>query len=261
MTDKQNSKVVVLGISGPTRSGKSELANHLGSYFQLPSSLILHQDKFWKPPHSRPVIPHTNKKNMESPDSVDWKSLCSALIKAQKSAQRDGYPLVIVEGFLLFTNFSVVELLNLKIFLTIPKHTCFERRSATKWAHPNEFNNLIWPEYVKHNQKVLSRFLKQKEEKTKIDFVVLDGKDRIDNIFNMALAFVVGKPVKSKEKLFCQHLEDDAPLEILPSDKQSKRWQPDLGSAAGHVRTDRKKRTREFDKDDNRENKKCARYV
>jgi len=141
-----------LGISGPTRSGKSDLANRIAAHYDLPWFLVLHQDKFWKPIHARPVIPQSRRKNMESPESVDWQRLNLALKKARESAQHEGYPLVIVEGFLLFTNTSVVESLDLKIFLTIPKQTCFERRNATKWAHPNEFKTLIWPEYVKHNQ-------------------------------------------------------------------------------------------------------------
>lgn len=136
MSNSTKPTVIVLGISGPTRSGKSSLALSLTSHFHLPPSSVVHQDKFWKPTHQRPLVPAgvrlKCRYNMESPDAVDWLRLESAIRRCRESAQQQKNPaqrlIVIVEGFLLFTNERILNLLDRRIFITLPKQTCFERR-------------------------------------------------------------------------------------------------------------------------------------
>lgn len=129
MEVSERASKIVIGICGATRSGKTSVSDLLGSHFQIPSHCILHQDKFWLPIPERPKVKINGKlrANMEVPSSVDWQSLMSRLRSLIRS---DSSHVIVIEGFLLYTNKELMGLIDYPIFLTISKQICYERRYA-----------------------------------------------------------------------------------------------------------------------------------
>jgi uridine kinase len=142
---------IVIGIAGVTRSGKSTLASSLAKQLGVSENLIVHQDKSWKPPRDRPWSSRFNKPNMECPDSVDWGRLRGWVRERVEQAKSRHLKYVIVEGFLLFSDAEMRDMCHAKIFVTIPKREAFERRTRTKFVRKDEFDELIWPSFVRYN--------------------------------------------------------------------------------------------------------------
>lgn len=145
---------IVIGIAGVTRSGKSSLASGLAKVLGVPENLIVHQDKSWKPPRDRPRSARFNKPDMECPDSVDWARLKGWIRERVEQAKAQQLKFVIVEGFLLFSDPEIRDMCHRKIFVTVPKQVAYERRMRTKFVNKDEFDELIWPSFVRYNSHV-----------------------------------------------------------------------------------------------------------
>lgn len=127
-------KPVIIGIAGGTGSGKTTLARKLKDYFHDDLTLLC-QDYYYK---SLDNIPYEERKltNFDHPNSIDSTLLVSHLIKLKnfESIHRPVYSfiehnrlsetvfegarkVVIMEGILVFENQSLVDLMDIKVFV------------------------------------------------------------------------------------------------------------------------------------------------
>lgn len=163
MTDR--SKAVLVGISGPSSSGKTTLARLLRDIF--PNVFILHEDDFYKTDAEIPVNPE-GLADWDCLESIDLPALRSALEyirehgtsppdlaskedqnsvgkvnvdkaeiedlhwKASKWMFQDLPPVAIIDGFLLFSEEmrDIRELFDVKLFLRTDYQTAKVRREA-----------------------------------------------------------------------------------------------------------------------------------
>jgi nicotinamide/nicotinate riboside kinase len=175
----------LIGIGGSSCSGKSTVTDWLSHLLSVP---IVHQDGFFRPDS---VIPQLDGvANWDCPESIDFDEFHASLhrIKSGSSEQilgpnrpemqleeLDGdmlelveklknQDIVLVDGFLLFNDDRILDLLDVAIFLKAPFEILKARRESrstyvTPEGHwqdpPGYFEKIVWPMYLEHNGKVL----------------------------------------------------------------------------------------------------------
>jgi uridine kinase len=132
-------KPFIVGISGPSCAGKSTLVDELQHRF--PNSRIVHLDDFWHDPATFPPVRHhlfRNFTNWELPQNLNFQLLHKVLRRLQKGwrafwrAISFERPIIFVEGFLLFHDAKIREMMDLKVYLDIPDETVVQRRMERK---------------------------------------------------------------------------------------------------------------------------------
>lgn len=183
-----SSQPLLIGISGPSSSGKTTLSRHLRDI--LPNCLILHEDDFYLPDAEIPIV--SGLQDWDSLSSLDLPALRSALhhLRAhgtpppeleskedrnavgQSNADTDVLadlkrraaplerPVVIVDGFLLFAEEmpDIRSSFDVRLFLRTDYATAKRRREARKgyvtiegfWEDPPGYvDKIVWPNYVR----------------------------------------------------------------------------------------------------------------
>ncbi|MCA0365103.1 MAG: hypothetical protein U0V04_11555 [Spirosomataceae bacterium] len=158
---------MLIGIGGPSRSGKSTLANLLVTHFRKTGkkAIIFHQDDFVFPETQIPKI--RNKTDWESPLSIDH-SLLYEVVADFKSR----FDVVIVDGFFAFHDPWLNSLYDKRIFVKISKRTFIIRKSAdSRWGYvPTWYIDHIWQAYLKEGKPSLN----------KKDYFIASGEDEFD---------------------------------------------------------------------------------
>jgi hypothetical protein len=154
--------VIVVGIAGATRSGKSSLAKSLSIHYETVSPVS--QDTFLQWPIPRTNVNGTEYPNFEIPQVHDFfkireaiqRSIYEAKIVASVRSKTIAY--VFVEGFLLFCNHTqareaaIIDLFDKKIFVEVSRDDCYSRRMATTRVSEEYFDHILWPCYLKYGQ-------------------------------------------------------------------------------------------------------------
>ena len=145
---------ILIGIGGVSRSGKTALAKRLAAELQAKKNLsvhIIHQDQCVIPESQLPLI--NGKADWEHPVSIDWSQLNLRIDQGLQS-----YDIVIVEGLFAFYVRSIVERMNIKIFLEISKPLFIERkREDLRWGlEPDWYIEHIWEAYLSYGRPSLS---------------------------------------------------------------------------------------------------------
>jgi len=127
--------VLVLGIDGLSRSGKSTLARGLAD--TCGASVVVSLDDYFRPD----VISAELGGNWELPAAVDsdaaLRAVCAAVLAASASipyAAEGELPLVLVEGYRCFEDPRLYALLALKLHVAVPEEAARARRRACKWS-------------------------------------------------------------------------------------------------------------------------------
>ncbi|PRP88499.1 nicotinamide riboside kinase [Planoprotostelium fungivorum] len=71
----EEKRVLCIGISGPSSSGKSLLTSHLSQV--IPNTITIHQDDFYKV--DIPIHPHKGEQHWDVPTSIRWEDFISAI--------------------------------------------------------------------------------------------------------------------------------------------------------------------------------------
>ncbi len=137
---------MLIGIGGPSRSGKSTLANLLMVYYRKvgKKAIVFHQDDFVFPETKIPKI--NGRTDWESPTSID-----NALLYEVVAEFKNRFDVVIVDGFYAFIDPSLNAIFDVRIFLKISKKTFLERKSKdTRWGKvPLWYFEHIWQAFQK----------------------------------------------------------------------------------------------------------------
>ncbi|KAJ1926129.1 ribosylnicotinamide kinase [Tieghemiomyces parasiticus] len=181
----------IVGISGPTCSGKTTLARRLQG--ALPNVTLLHQDDFYLPPDNIPIDPATGMQDWDCDAAIDWPRLEAALahFRAQgrlpvyrvteppaaadlrpdpavvalaKELRRDPVPAtLIVDGFMLYHRPAVDRQFDRRLVVEADRATLEARRrdrtgyQTTEgwWTDPpGYFKRIVWPNYLRHRAEV-----------------------------------------------------------------------------------------------------------
>lgn len=148
-------QAVVVGICGPSCSGKTTLATSLRS--NSSGCVVISQDDFYNvcfgwllfTCHQQEGFEKVdNYDNWDVPSAINFQSLIKTVKgwnyllqhwQDQEAKTSHFNPaLVIVEGFLLFSNKELQEEFDLSFFLQISRETCLQRRLAKdEWLRDN----------------------------------------------------------------------------------------------------------------------------
>lgn len=134
----------IIGIAGPSSSGKSELARCVAG--KLPASTIISLDSYYRGMEEIP-LEERKKVNFDHPDALDWELLHEHLqaIAAGRAFDEPVYsfadyartgetrrieptPFLIVEGLFVLYWPELRAMLNTRIYVQTAPEVCFARR-------------------------------------------------------------------------------------------------------------------------------------
>ena len=164
---------MLIGIAGGSASGKSYLAQILAERLESISTTVISQDSYYKG-----IAPGTaaHEMNFDHPSAIDWQLLAEhmqALLRQENIAMpvysfekhcRDSEitvqpaNVVILEGTMIYTDSTLTELCDLRIFLDIPDEIRLQRRLdrdvKTRGRNHHEvveqYHSFVKPMYEEH---------------------------------------------------------------------------------------------------------------
>ncbi len=126
--------VVIIGVSGGSASGKTTVANRIKEAFMDSVELLSHD--FYYLPHDELPLEERKNLNYDHPNAFDTKRLIEDILKLKQyiPIERPVYSytihnrlpetvkvnpakVIIVEGFMIFENTELRELLDIKVFV------------------------------------------------------------------------------------------------------------------------------------------------
>ncbi len=162
-------QVVVIGISGATRSGKGTLARNLHKALGSTKLPPICQDKFFD-------VTKIYKElggNWDTPNALDHRKMYSKVLNIMEEASQslqdslgdgddekekekeNGKIYIILEGFMLFYDPQLLGLIKHKIWIEINEKTCYHRRMTTKKDPEDYFHEKLWPNYLEYRKQVM----------------------------------------------------------------------------------------------------------
>ncbi len=150
----EKKKLIVIGIGGISRSGKSTLRKTLKN--KLNPTAIFHIDEYI----ISPIKKWDNKiqseiMDWEDPKCLDldkfyrdFKNSKEKILNNSKSDYTGETEYIIAEGFLLYFRKDITDLIDIKFSFNIDKELCRERRRNTKdFPSDHYFDEYIWKGY------------------------------------------------------------------------------------------------------------------
>ncbi|MDX2346701.1 MAG: uridine kinase [Legionella sp.] len=139
-------QTIILGIAGPSASGKSLLANTIVNGLGSDRVVIISEDSYYKD-NSHLPFEAREKINYDHPDAFDHALLAEHIkqlqagnsvqipiyshskhIRSPETREIGGHSIIIIEGILLFSEERLRELMNIRIFMSAPLDVCLIRR-------------------------------------------------------------------------------------------------------------------------------------
>jgi uridine kinase len=138
--------IIIIGIAGPSASGKSLLANTIVNELGSDQVVVISEDAYYKD-NSHLSFGEREKINYDHPDAFDHPLLCQHLrdLQAGKSIEIPIYSyskhirlpetrkigshrIIVLEGILLFSDAHLRQLMDIRIFMSTPLDICLSRR-------------------------------------------------------------------------------------------------------------------------------------
>jgi len=140
-------QTIIIGIAGPTASGKTLLANTIFKELGSKQVTMISEDSYYKD-LSHLSLEERAKANFDHPDSLEHDLLCKHLkslqqgmpvdipiydftqhTRSEKIHHIEKHRVTIVEGILLFSDKKLREMMNIRIFMDTPFDICLLRRT------------------------------------------------------------------------------------------------------------------------------------
>src|SRR3990167_3897532 len=138
--------IIIIGIAGPSASGKSLLANTIVNELGTDQVVVISEDSYYKDNAHLPIAERENI-NYDHPDAFDHALLCRHLKRLQQWESIDipiyshskhvrlpetrvigQHKIIVLEGILLFSDKTLRELMDIRIFMSAPLDVCLSRR-------------------------------------------------------------------------------------------------------------------------------------
>ncbi|MCX7118365.1 MAG: uridine kinase [Legionellales bacterium] len=139
-------QTIIIGISGPSASGKSLLANTIVNELGSDQVVVISEDSYYKD-NGHMSYEDRTKINYDHPDAFDHGLLCEHLRKLQSGQSVEipiyshsqhirlpetqligRHTIIVLEGILLFSDKELRELMDIRIFMSTPLDICLTRR-------------------------------------------------------------------------------------------------------------------------------------
>ncbi|KTD50227.1 uridine kinase [Legionella quinlivanii] len=137
---------IIIGISGPSASGKSLLANTIVNELGSQQVVVISEDAYYKDNSHLPFA-EREKINYDHPDAFDHALLCEHLkllrrgesvnipiyshskhLRLPETRSVGRHAIIVLEGILLFSDKALREIMDIRIFMSTPLDVCLTRR-------------------------------------------------------------------------------------------------------------------------------------
>jgi uridine kinase len=197
-----DNKVGIIGISGPSGSGKSLIAQSL--YHILPGNdkFILQEDAYYKDLSDIPFDERT-RYNFDHPDAFDHSLLVRHLadLKQRKSIEHPVYDytthtrkgetrkiepvrVIILEGIMIFAVPELRSLMDLKVYVDTPLDTCFIRRLRRDMEERGRSIDSVIQQYQATVRPMYFKYILP--SKREADILVTNDGENVDRINKIA---------------------------------------------------------------------------
>lgn len=183
------SSIKIIGICGPSCSGKSTVCRSLKPFFD---AQMIQLDRFFKKEtHGR----YNGYSNWEVPESLMFDHLIECLHQLKRGeptlVPRQGWtehfdriiypkPIIFVEGFLLFVNRELNSLFDKKIFIEISEQSMLDRRVQRNGPEAWDYTA----------QCVVPNYLKMRPHLIRKADIVINGDDDVVNVMHQVKRIV-----------------------------------------------------------------------
>lgn len=139
-------QAIIIGIAGPSASGKSLLANTIVNELGSDQVVVISEDSYYKDNSHLPFV-EREKVNYDHPDSFDHALLYAHLqhlqqgesidvpiyshskhIRTSETRKIGQHTIIVLEGILLFSDKQLREIMDIRIFMSAPLDVCLSRR-------------------------------------------------------------------------------------------------------------------------------------
>lgn len=188
--------VVIIGIAGPSGSGKSLLASTIVNELGSSKVVVISEDSYYKDLGDMPFKVRAEL-NFDHPDSLDHSLLVQHLGLLQ-SCQQVAIPqydhstharlketriiknhtIIVLEGILLFVEPELRNLMDMRIFVDTPLDICFIRRLERDIAERQRSVHSIIKQYIATVRPMYQQFIEPSKRHADI-IVPKGGKNRI----------------------------------------------------------------------------------
>ncbi|MDF1826854.1 MAG: uridine kinase [Legionellaceae bacterium] len=137
---------IILGITGPSASGKSLLANTIVNGLGSDQVVVISEDSYYKD-NSHLSFEERENINYDHPDAFDHALLAEHLkrlkrgeyvevpiyshskhVRLPETRSVGGHSIIVVEGILLFSEERLRSMMDIRIFMSAPLDVCLMRR-------------------------------------------------------------------------------------------------------------------------------------
>lgn len=191
-----NQSVMIIGIAGPSASGKSLLANTIVNELGSDEVVVISEDSYYK---DRSDIPFEEriKINYDHPDAMDHDLLIQNLkhlqlgqevnipvydfaqhTRATETKKIGKHRIIVLEGILLFTMPELREIMDIRIFMDTSLDICLMRRIRRDILERERTIDLVLGQYIKTVRPMYMQFIEPSKRYADI-IVPRGGENRI----------------------------------------------------------------------------------
>ena len=188
--------IIIIGISGPSASGKSLLANTMVNELGSDQVIVISEDSYYKDLGDMP-FEERSKINYDHPDSLDHNLLLQQLqaLQSGETVQIPRYDhtqhqrltetrtvgqhrIVVLEGILLFVEQGLREIMDIRIFMDTPLDICLVRRLTRDICERGRSLESVLLQYQKTVRPMYMQFIEPSKRYADI-IVPRGGENRI----------------------------------------------------------------------------------